>query len=86
MSTFEIWQSWNKSVVDSLYSSLADLANDLEMEVPPAKAFSTHGAPTIKEVPIFQKVAHIHSSSSTSSLIPGIALSTQHLKQIRRLQ
>eukprot|EP00973_Karenia_brevis_P044592 6177572-Karenia_brevis.AAC.1 len=56
------------------------------MEMPPAKAFSTHGAHIIKEVPIFQKVAHIHSSSSSSSLIPGIALSTQHLKQIRRLQ
>eukprot|EP00973_Karenia_brevis_P078904 10950108-Karenia_brevis.AAC.1 len=56
------------------------------MEIPDAKAFSAHGAPVIKEVPVFQKVAHIHSSSYSSSLVVGYTLQTQLLKQIKRLQ
>eukprot|EP00973_Karenia_brevis_P008384 1134174-Karenia_brevis.AAC.1 len=62
------------------------MAKEVEMEIPDAKAFSTHGAPVIKDVPVFQRVAHIHTSSSSSSVLIGCRVQTQYLKQIRRLQ
>eukprot|EP00973_Karenia_brevis_P014709 2007947-Karenia_brevis.AAC.1 len=76
LSTSDIWHYWNLNVGDALYSGLSALAKEADMEIPPAKAFTTHGSPCIKEVPLFTRVAHLQPSASTSSLSPGYALQT----------
>eukprot|EP00973_Karenia_brevis_P069479 9661169-Karenia_brevis.AAC.1 len=86
MSTSEIWASWNQAVCEALHKGLTVLAKDVDLELPDAKAFDTHGSPLIREVPLFHTVSRSHSSSSSSSLALGYTCQNQLLKQIRRLQ
>eukprot|EP00973_Karenia_brevis_P095363 12426983-Karenia_brevis.AAC.1 len=69
-----------------LHKGLSALAQAVDLEMPAAKAFDTHGSPVIREVPLFHHVSHCHSSSSSSSLTLGYTCQHQFLKQIRRLQ
>eukprot|EP00973_Karenia_brevis_P074122 10301418-Karenia_brevis.AAC.1 len=65
---------------------IRDSAKDADFDIPSAKAFSLHGTPITKEVPLFHKTSTAHTSASTTSLTIDHPLQQQLLKQMRRLQ